>query len=433
MSFSKRATAIGVLMAFALVHVALVFWANAGVGTPMGDVSFAYQPWADEMAHEHSLFGLTKEWVYPFPNLLWVLLPSWFGGSAGYVTAWLTMTAVIDIAAAAFFVFGSRLPIAHATKVVAAWGFGLLLLGPVAVSRLDTISLAFVVVAIAFWLRGSDGAAAGWLAFATWLKVWPIGLLTAVYLNAVSRRRVFIWAAGVALGVLGFGLFIGDFQNIISFVTQQSTRSVQIESPWAEIWLWPSALRTPGFGIEYNDPLKTFQVFGPGTAVISTLLSFGMLLALAITLFLGWKAARVAHLASAGNEGASNRERIGTVVVWTSLTATIDLIFFNKVGSPQYYLWLVAPALLAIALNLPKLRLLLTGLVTVLALTQLVYPVSYDYLITSHLWAVALVSARNGVMLLLLVYANLRLTALGKPVNPGKPGKVTEAPSQEVA
>jgi hypothetical protein len=415
MSYSKRATAIGVLLAFGLVHVALVFWANAGVGTPMGDVSFAYQPWADEMAHEHSLLGLTKEWVYPFPNLLWILLPALFGGTAGYVTAWLTMAAVLDVAAAAFFLFGSKLPIGHSTKVVAAWGFGLLLLGPVAVSRLDTISLAFVVLAIAFWLRGSEGAAAGWLAFATWLKVWPIGLLTAVYLNAVSRRRVLVWAAGVAFGVLGLGLLIGDFQTVTSFITQQSTRSVQIESPWAAIWLWPSALRTPGVGIEYSDPLKTFQVFGPGTEIISTLLTYGMLLALAITLFLGWKAARVAQLAGAGKDGAANREHIGTVVVWTSLTATIDLIFFNKVGSPQYYLWLIAPALLAIAMNLPRLRLLLAGLVTVLALTQLVYPVTYDYLLASNLWAVGLVSARNAVMLLLLVYANLRLTELGKP------------------
>jgi hypothetical protein len=121
--------------------------------------------------------------------------------------------------------------------------------------------------------------------------------------------------------------------------------------------------------------------------------------ALAITIFLGLRAYRA---------GAETKH----LFVATFLTATLDLIVFNKVGSPQFELWLAVPLMAGILFGLPNWRLPIIAGSTIALLTNLLYPIFYMDLMALGWLGIAILTMRNVLLIALLVWANLRLTKL---------------------
>ena len=97
------------------------------------------------------------------------------------------------------------------------------------------------------------------------------------------------------------------------------------------------------------------------------------------------------------------------------MTATLDLIVFNKVGSPQYQLWLVAPVIMGLVFGLKNWRLPTLSVLALALLTQLVYPLLYNDMIALSPVPVFVLGLRNLGLIALLVWSNLELGALGKP------------------
>ena len=64
-----------------------------------------------------------------------------------------------------------------------------------------------------------------------------------------------------------------------------------------------------------------------------------------------------------------------------SFALTAALIVFNKVGSPQFMTWLVAPIVLGLVLDRRRWRSVAVFALVVAALTQSVYPLTYDGLL----------------------------------------------------
>ena len=309
------------LIAFVGVHLALVWLGLHGVGQPMGDIPNAYWPWVDFMLKTHHYLGLDQSWVYPYPNLLFVLAPAGIPG-LDYQTAWLTMATSIDVLSLATLLYWNPRAIGAAgiaaTRRLRAgwlWTLGLLLLGPVGISRLDTISVAIGVLAVTAWFNLKPTIAAVWLAFATWIKVWPFAILGALIFTAKSRGSVALWGIGAGLALLLLGLLVGDFRSVLGFVFEQSDRGIQIESPWAAWWLWLGVGGVQGTGLYYDMGLQTFQVQGEGTVLFASLLGPVMYCAAAITFALSWFA----------QKRAANPEQLNQVFAWTSLTAVLDL------------------------------------------------------------------------------------------------------------
>ena len=103
------------------------------------------------------------------------------------------------------------------------------------------------------------------------------------------------------------------------------------------------------------------------------------------------------------------------LIALASLTATLDLIVFNKVGSPQYQLWLAAPVMLGLALGLKNWRKPTVAVLSLGLLTQLVYPIFYVDLVSGLApGAVLILGLRNLLLIALLVWANVQLGKLGK-------------------
>ncbi len=408
-TLKRFATArVTVLIAFVATHAWLIWTGSRGPGHPMGDIPFAYRPWATQMLQSHELFGLTTNWVYPYPDLIPTLIPTLIPGLQ-YQTAWLVMAVFIDVCAMVTLLFWPfRFDIA---RVTAGWFWiaALLVLGPVAISRIDTISVAVVVVGLVAWLQAKPATASVWFAVATWVKVWPIALLSATILEAKAWKRALFAGVGTGVGILLFGFLWGKPSVVLGFVTEQTGRGIQIESPWATWWLWQGVNKVPGSGLYYSNALNTFQVKGPGVSFWASLLGPTTYLALMITLVLGWLAIR-------RNQPESTALR-NEIFTWTVFTAVLDLIVFNKVGSPQYYGWLIIPAVMGLIQRVPNWGLIWPWVLATLALTGIIYPLIYDLILSRSEWATAVLTIRNISTIVLLVVGNTRLTELVRRAN----------------
>ncbi len=85
----------------------------------------------------------------------------------------------------------------------------------------------------------------------------------------------------------------------------------------------------------------------------------------------------------------------------------------NKVGSPQYMTWLIAPVVVGLVLD--RRRWLRPAVLTVaiLALTQLIFPFWYDAILVLMPGAVALLVVRNVLLVGLFVWVLVRLARVG--------------------
>jgi hypothetical protein len=281
------------------------------------------------------------------------------------------------------------------------WLASLVMLGPVSISRLDTISVVLAVVAVYLLSRGSEAAATFWFSVATWIKVWPVAALVALIAATKSKKNLLVVIVSVNAAILLIGFVLGADASIFSFLGGQTGRGLQIEAPIASFWLWPAVFGEPGFGIQYNSAIITFEVVGPNIKVFADLMSLVQIGALGITLALGLVALR---------KGAKPTD----VFFWTLFTGTLDLIVFNKVGSPQYLTWLVVPIVYGILLSVERIQWVAVGVLVLSALTWLVYPVLYSGLLASGFGETLLLTVRNVLLVFGLVYANLRLQKLGK-------------------
>lgn len=403
--FLKRlgSARITVLLAFIGAHAWLIWTGSRGPGHPMGDIGYAYHPWAHQMLMQHTLMGLNTKWVYPYPDLLFTLFPAYIP-FLQYQTAWLVMTTAIDVAALLVLLYWPfRFDLA---RVTAGWFWilALLALGPVSISRLDTISISLAVVGLVAWLQAKPEVASVWFAIATWVKVWPIALLSATILEAKSWKKTLIAGLSAGIGILLIGFLWGNPGTVLGFVSEQTGRGIQIESPWATYWLWRGVDKIPGSGIYLSHALNTFQVKGPGVGFWALILGPTTYLALLLSLLLGWLAIRRVK----GENIALRNE----IFAWTALTAVLDLIVFNKVGSPQYYGWLIVPAILGLIERVPNWNIVWIWVLGILGVTGVVYPIIYDYIIGRNAWATAVLGVRNGLTVALLIFGTIRMFEL---------------------
>jgi hypothetical protein len=281
------------------------------------------------------------------------------------------------------------------------WLAALIMLGPVSISRLDTFSVTLAVYAVYLLSRGSEATAAIWLSVATWVKVWPVAALSALYVSAKQRKNILVVVLCANFAILLIGFVLGADASIFSFLTSQTGRGIQIEAPIAEFWLWPAVFGDHGFGIHYSSTMMTFEVFGANTEIFASLMSLVQIGALAITFALGYIGIR---------KGAKASE----VFFWVLFTGALDLIVFNKVGSPQYLTWLAVPIIYGFLVGVARTQWVAVGVLVVSALTWLIYPVLYGGLLLSGLGETLALTLRNLLLLAGLVYANLRLQKLGK-------------------
>ena len=384
--------------AFVLVHLGLGLLCLFAPGLPMGDVEL-YRWWVSRGTEAGLWVGIDTAWVYPIVALVPMILASAFG-SLLYPSTWLSLVMIVN--AAAFAVLLTR---GRAAAVGAWWWMGfLVLLGPIALARIDSITVP-VALAGMLLLATRPRVAAVLLTVAAWIKVWPAALVAAAIV-ALRSRLMILMAAVVTSGVIVLtALILGSQGNVLSFITEQTGRGVQIESPIATFWMWDAFRgRIGGSSLYYDGSIMTYQLRGPGIEIAAAVMT--PLLALAV-------AALLVVAALAIRRGVAAGELLPPLV----LAITTALILFNKVGSPQFVGWLAVP----IVFGLVSARIAggpsflvpsLLGL-GIAGLTQVFYPYLYGWLLALDVNMLVALTARNLLYIPLLVWA---IWALRRPI-----------------
>jgi len=389
---------------FVLVHFWLGALALYGPGYPLGDVNWVYKFWVEHGLVSGQWVGLQTSWVYPIVALL-PMLASYAFGPALYASTWLSLVMLVDAAAfAVVMAFGRDRRVAH----VAWWWLGLLFaLGPVAVGRIDAVTVAVAVVGL-LCLASAPRLAGVLLAVATWIKVWPAALIAAVFIAVASRVRVALAAVVTSAVILVVSIVLGGGgANAFSFITQQTGRGLQIESGLGTFWMWDAFTRRPGAStIYYDTSILTYQLHGQGVQTAADIATPLLALVAVALLLLAIVIAR---------RGASAAELLPPL----ALAITTALILFNKVGSPQFVTWLAVPIVLGLSTAATgrgaSFRFPAALALVIAGLTQLIYPYLYDQLLALNFWMLLMLSTRNLLYLALLAWAVWSLVRLLSP------------------
>ena len=386
--------------AFLLVHLWLGLLNLHGPGNPIGDVSWVYLFWMEYFVDNGLLVGIDTQWVYPILALL-PMGAAYALGPEAYTSTWLTLVMLLDLVALAVLTDAGRSDRGH----VAGWWWtaSLLLLGPVALGRVDSVSVPIAVVAVAL-LRRHPRVAVVLLAVGAWMKIWPAAIGLAVVVAARSRWQVLVAAVVTTAVVVVTALLLGSGSNVFSFVTQQTGRGLQVEAPVSTVYLWLAALHQGAAIVYYDTGILTFQVSGTNATLVASLMTPLLAVAVAAIAVLGIRAQRA---------GAATRDLLPPL----ALAVVTAFIVVNKVGSPQFEAWLVAPVVLGLLLQRGGFRVPAVLVLVIDGLTQVIYPYLYDQLLALHPGMLAVISLRNLLLIALLAWAVREVWRSARPVN----------------
>lgn len=381
---------------FVIVHLWLGMLNLYGPGLPFGDVTIVYKFWSDQFAVAHYWVGVDSPWVYPVLAIAPMMLARLFGPDL-YASTWLSMIMALDAVAFAFLLGGGR-----RSRSVAAWWWlvFLLLLGPIALGRIDSVTVPIAIVGVLLLVRRPQVASL-LLAVATWIKVWPAAILVAAVIALRSRMRLLGVALSTSLAVIALALAFGAGPNVLSFVTQQTGRGLQVESPVSTIWLWRALAGLGGTTVYYDQGILTWQLRGAGVDAAAAVMTPVLLVALLAVTVLGLLAMR----------RAAPVRQLLPVLVLAFVTA---FIAFNKVGSPQYVSWFAVAVVLGLAMQGRRFTVPAVLVAAIAALTQLIYPFFYDRLLGLDPVLLVVITTRNLLFFVLLGWAAARLVVLAR-------------------
>lgn len=388
---------IGIWAAFVTVH-AVVSWICLGlpgtgigeyaIGLPLGDVTLVYRPWIEQALSGGPVVGITESWVYPVVAIVPMLAAMGLGPDA-YGPAWLALVTLCNAAAFALLLGSGR---SRRREHAAWWWLAFLaLLGPIALARIDAITVPIAVVALLL-LGGHPKAAGALLAVATWMKVWPAALIGALLISSRSRLAILLGGAVTTAAIATTVFVLGGARHLFGFVAEQTGRGLQIEAPVSVRYLWMASAAAPGSAVYYDRAILTFQVTGPHVDIVAGLMTPLLGIAVTGTVLAGVRAVR---------RGAS----VVRLLPSLALALVLVLIVVNKVGSPQFQAWLVAPVILGILYRGKRFAWPAAGVLGLAALTQVVYPYLYGSLLAASPPLVFVLTLRNAGLVLLLGWA----------------------------
>ena len=391
-------SAITLWLVFGAVHLWLGYLNLYGPGLPMGDVTYVYLFWVERGLLGNEWVGIDTSWVYPLLALV-PMLAAYLFGPALYGSMWLTIVMMLN-AVALVAIIGVQERARHAA-IAWWWMLFLVLLGPITLGRIDAITVPVAVVAVMLIARHPKWGGA-LLAVGAWIKVWPAGVLLAALIALRERGAVVAAAVGTSMVVVAAGLALGGASALLTPITEQTGRGLQVEAPISTVWLWAAAAGEWGARVYYDQGILTWQVDGDGSAQAAALMTPLLALVVAVIAALGLIAVR---------RGVDDVQLFPVL----ALALVMALITANKVGSPQFATWIAVPVVLGLAwqrwggvsFGVPAALALVIA-----ALTQVVYPVLYGNLLALETGMLVVLTARNLLSVVLLGWAVARLVAL---------------------
>src|SRR5215210_3281468 len=305
---------------------------------------------------------------YPTPVVWILLLPYGLAGGSlvGYVVAFIAFMLLLD---AGFTYALYRSARRRHDRAIDFWLLFVFLIGPLSYVRFDLLPAVLAGGALLAarrrpWVTGAlTGLGAA-------VKLWPALLIPSFLAHKPDRRPASIAFLAVGFGLAAVSLLAGGWSRLVSPLTWQSVRGLQIESIWAVPLIAARAIRPGGWAVYLSD-YHAYEIFGPQVNLwlrVSSLATVAGLAVLAVLFIRAFRAVEPTPVA------------IGFLI----LTTVAVMIVTNKTLSPQYLLWLGGPAAALLLLrhraSAGERRAIRTtgyALLLLALLTHLVYPLLY--------------------------------------------------------
>lgn len=384
-------------MVFSISYSLLGFLAATIESAPFGDVTYVYRYWVAMAAGGQGIVGIDSPWVYPIGAFVPMGIAAILGGAEFYVAGWFALVVMTNLLTLMIL---RRATYLGARRIVASWLYVLfaLCLGPISVSRLDSLVTPLLLLGLVWALRFPILSSVV-LTAATWIKVWPAALLATAIIFLKKRLSIALTAAGMSLAIVIIALVLGAGSNIYSFLSQQTSRGLQIESLTATPYLWLAKFSPQTANVYFDYEIVTYQVSGPGVEFLTsltTVLLGTLVIAVMVIGLIKYKA------------GASSIE----IFITASMSIVAILLTFNKVGSPQFIFSLAAPILASYIFSMRSSKQLVwLGLVIAL-LTSLIFPYCYEGVLTLHPLMLIVLTLRNILLLALVMVSVVQLVQI---------------------
>lgn len=364
-----------------------------GVGGVGREVHVLYQHWYGQLSQ--GAFPVNDvTWQYPPGAALVILSPGllpWLTYFQAFVTLALLADAVVTLALVRAGGGGAWY-----------WTGGLPLLLHVPLARYDTQVTALAVLGLlalrAGWPR-LGGALAG---LGVLVKCWPALTLLGAPQGRTTHRSWTSAAVTVAVGAAGLAV---AFPHTLDFVRHQGNRGVQIESLGGTVLSLAHMAGWPG-RVEYR--YGAFEFTGPHVqGVADTSLA---LTAVALMWLLVWR--------------VRSRYWTDATPADAALAAVLLATVTSRVVSPQYLVWLLGLAAVCLTSRHTTQRPVALLLLLAAALSAFAYPVLYIDLLMVTPTGVAVMLARNGLLVAAALLSCRRLWTATAP----DPLRVTARP-----
>jgi hypothetical protein len=310
---------------------------------------------------------------YPTPVVWILLLPYWAGGGSriGFLVAFIGFMLLLD---AAFSYALYRSAGRRHDQAIDFWLLFVFLMGALSYVRFDLLPAVLAGGALLAarrrpWVTGAlTGLGAA-------VKLWPALLIPSFLAYRPDRRPAGIAFVAVGFGLAGVSLLAGGWSRLISPLTWQSDRGLQIESVWSTPLMVARVIQPGRWTIDMSD-YQAYEIFGQGVGFWVLVSNLATLIGLAVLAVLFVRAYRA--------------EPTPVAIGFLILTTVAVMIVTNKTLSPQYLLWLGGPGAALLLLRQrarteerPAIRRTAYALLLLALLTHLVYPLLYPGLLGS--------------------------------------------------
>jgi uncharacterized membrane protein len=281
-------------------------------------------------------------------------------------------------------------------------------MGYLSFARVEGITAPIVLIALLYAAQ-RPVVAGVLLSIATWIKVWPAAVLVPIVI--ASRKRIQVVLAGAAVtAAVALGTWLsGGLRHILDFLLNQGERGMQLEATFSTPWVWLSVFHIAGSRMADNTAINSTEVYGPGASVAAFLMQPLLIVAAVVAAIL---------LVRALKRGAEREE----LFMEGALMMVTAFIVFNKVGSPQFIIWLAPVIVAGLTHDWDRWKVPAALLMGIAMTTFVIYPLFYTPLIHAHPVMAAILTTRNVLLVVLLWWSVKRTAELGR-----KPASIPEA------
>ncbi|WP_104109773.1 DUF2029 domain-containing protein [Arthrobacter sp. N199823] len=391
-------TPASVWWGFAAVHGFFLAWMFSFIvhGNTFSDTE-QYRQWA-LLGYNPSALGETiSPWVYPLLAQLPIFAANIFGPSL-YLLGWTLIIIALNAVGVAFLTRGKR----AVSGIAPAWFwlFFTVFMGFLSFARVEGITTSLVLIALLYAVE-RPVVAALLLSVATWIKVWPAAVIAPLLIASAKRVQVFLTGVAVSSAVAVFAVLTGAGSHLLDFAINQGDRGMQLEATFSTPWVWLSVFGVGGSKIADNVAINSTEVYGPGAEVAAFLMQPLLIVAaVAGAVLMVWALRR----------GAERQE----LLLEGSLLMVTAFIVFNKVGSPQFIIWLLPVVVAGLVHDWERWKIPATLLMGIAFTTFIIYPLFYTPLIHANPIMAAVLTIRNVLLVTLLVWAMRRTVELGR-------------------